>query len=45
MTGFSARAGCTNIDPNLRSPQCGSDVYFEDINAALNHWLANLYFG
>jgi streptogrisin D len=45
ITGFNVRVGCTNIDPNLHSPQCGSDVYFEDINAALNHWVANLYFG
>jgi streptogrisin D len=45
ITGFNARVGCTNIDPNLRRTQCGSDVYFEDINAALNHWVANLYFG
>ena len=45
MTGFSVGVGCKNIDPNIVSPQCGSDLYFEDINAALNHWIANLYFG
>ncbi len=45
ITGTTGLVACPNIDPNVYRPQCGNGLYFEDINAALNHWLANLYYG
>jgi streptogrisin D len=45
MTALTSTVGCSNISPGLMSPLCGSGLYFEDLNAALNHWVANLYFG
>jgi streptogrisin D len=43
ITAGNIQVNCSGTDPNLiKPPPCFSDVYYEDINAALSHWRASL---